>query len=144
MPSKHETMVREEEDKHWSLEGGEPEKTENVSLDEYGYVIYTKPAVQEIVFLLSLPDPKTILLPFSDGKGSQFDILFSYTQYVMGERVLLQGGIKKGDLFVSVMRKGSFAFRRGQRSHPDYYAEKLGVYSEELACFLNDIRLGLK
>lgn len=137
-------MVREEEDKHWSLEDGEPEKVEDVSLDEYGYVIHTKPAVEEVIFLLSLPEPKTIILPFSDGRGSQFDILISHSQYALGERNLLQGGIKKNDLFVSVMRKGAFAFRVGQRSHPDYYAEKLGVFSEELTCFINDIRLGLK
>ena len=84
-----------------------------------------------------------IIIAWTDGHGSQFDILFSYRALPDGP---IQGGLKpNNDLFVSIMRRGAFAFSTDRQSVPGYYAEKLnmsqeGVTIEALAELLNGVR----
>lgn len=111
-------------------------------LDEEGYFI---PSSENIsIITMGLKHGHTILIPFNAGDMTQYDILLSYGAFVVGNPTLLQGGLKLDDLFVSIIRKGSFGFKIGQTSSNEYYMEKLGVGSSFLLTeVLNEIRMTL-
>lgn len=71
------------------------------------------------------------------------DVLFTLRPVTFGR---IDGGIHGSrDLFVSVMRRGSFGFAVGSTSSAGYYAEKLnmggGITTEKLAELINGIRM---
>lgn len=111
-------------------------------LDEEGYFI---PSSENIsIITMGLKHGHTILIPFDSGDMTQHDVLLSYGAFVVGNPVLLQGGLKLDDLFVSVIRKGSFGFKIGQTSSNDYYNEKLNIgVTQTLTDFLNELRITL-
>lgn len=109
--------------------------------DEYDTAINSDHTYKAIASWLVLGP--NIIIAWTDQRGSQFDILFSFRALPDGP---LQGGIKpNNDLFVSIMRKGAFAFSLDRQSAPGYYGEKLnmsqeGVTIEALADLLNGVR----
>lgn len=86
-----------------------------------------------------------VIVGWTDGHGTHFDILFTLTALAYGT---LQGGIRpRKDLFVSIMRWGSFAFEVNEAdTHAGYYEEKLSPRklgdecAEELATLINGVR----
>lgn len=69
---------------------------------------------------------RSVLVGWTDGEGTHFDILFTLYALRFGSQI--QGGINPAtDLFVSIMRRGAFAFDPSNTdTHAGYYAEKLG------------------
>ena len=83
------------------------------------------------------------LIGWTDGRGMHFDILFSYLPAIDFEnRRVFQGGIKLDDIFVSVMRRGAFAFNLAKTdTHASYYEEKLNVgRCPEIADLINGVK----
>ncbi len=109
--------------------------------DEYETVV-NNPETYSFIAKALLKDGN-ILIPWTDGEGSQLDILLNllFTPAIGP----IQGGIESDYLFVSIMRVGAFAFRIGNNETTgDYYSEKLGLTSgataDKLAVFLNGVR----
>ena len=71
-------------------------------------------------------ESNAVIIGWSDGSGTHLDILFTLHALRYGDQI--QGGISpQSDLFVSIMRWGSFAFEINEAdTHPGYYEEKLG------------------
>lgn len=97
---------------------------------------------------------KPVLIGWTDQMGTHYDILFTFHRYgIIGcQPYTYQGGISTHDLFVSVMRKGSFGFDV-MYDHDtwlscDYVAEKLnlsgGPTTEKVAELINGVILELK
>lgn len=112
--------------------------------DEYGTFMNDPENYRFIIE--TLEEDSLILIAWTDEEGSQYDILFAMPPIgnVIGP---VQGGIKNQDLFVSIMRKGAFAFEIGRTSHPGYYAEKLNmggvnVTTEKLGELIDAVRMG--
>lgn len=93
-----------------------------MTTDDYSEVTNSEETYSEIANLLE--SGAAAFIGWTDGEGSHFDILFIYR--VMGFDTH-QGGVRPIDLFVSIMRVGSFGF---EVEHSDtdwgYYDEKLG------------------
>jgi len=73
-----------------------------------------------------LREHQCCVVGWTDEHHSHLDILFTLSPPKFGS---LQGGLRGGDdLFVSIMRRGCFAFDvcRTDDLHPGYVAEKLG------------------
>lgn len=89
-----------------------------------------------------LKNGSPVIIGWTDQLGSHADVLFSWGVEGSGP---LQGGINRGDLFVSIMRAGAFAFDlHNEGTHPGYYAEKLhwsgGESSEQLGQLINGVK----
>lgn len=111
-----------------------------MSVDEYGELTNSKETYQEIASTLS--SWGGIVIGWTDGMGSHYDILFTYRPVVKGS---LQGGLKQGYLFVSIMRMGCFAFDIEQQdTEPSYYGEKLGLYAGITLPKIADLINGVK
>lgn len=89
-----------------------------------------------IAIASELLDHQCCIVGWTDGKMTHHDVLFTLSPKAFGS---LQGGLRgEGYLFVSIMRRGSFAFavRDHNNLHPDYVAEKLeedrGITSQVL------------
>jgi hypothetical protein len=107
---------------------------------------------------------KPVLIGWTDGRSTHFDILFTYTPIVnrnqlFGETLvggiplsmIFHGGISHTDLFVSIIGLGSFGFDINDiDTYPNYYDEKLSgnrigkVTSEKLADLINGVKKYLK
>lgn len=88
----------------------------------------------------------SVIVGWTDQLGSHADVLFSYLAEGEGP---LQGGVSRGDLFVSIMRAGAFAFDiYNEDTHAGYYAEKLnwsgGESSEKLAELINGVKAEIR
>lgn len=89
----------------------------------------------------------SVLIGWTDEHYTHYDILFTYTAMAALSQALngvflttedengkedfeflsgsFQGGIRPSDLFISIMRVGSFGFEiNGRDTDPDYYEEK--------------------
>jgi len=88
----------------------------------------------------------SVIFAWTDQEGTQLDILLTYkTGFSPSNISLLQDGVRHNDLFVSIMRMGSFGFEISHDdTFPSYYAEKLGLggeaTAEKLAVLLNGIK----
>ena len=74
-----------------------------------------------------LRERQCCIVGWTDGRGSHHDLLFTLSPKKYGS---LQGGLRgNGDLFVAIMRRGTFAFEvtRSNDLHPSYVAEKLDM-----------------
>lgn len=113
-----------------------------LNFDEWGEVVNGDGTYQGIAEELG---KRSVIVGWSDGDGTHFDILFTLTALRFGDQI--QGGLRPAkDLFVSIMRKGAFAF---DPEHKDtaagYYSEKLGGYygrecSEKVAELINGVK----
>ena len=106
--------------------------------DVYGDVVNGYNTYREIADLLVTG--KRILIGWSDEDALHYDILFSMGAIRFGN---MQGGIESTNLFVSIMRKGSFGFSvLNNDTHHNYYAEKLflGSESEKVGELINGVK----
>ena len=114
-----------------------------MNTDEYGEVVNGEETYQQIAELLRLTS--SVLVGWTDGEMTHYDILFTQMPVAFGTNI--QGGIKPmGDLFVSIMRRGAFAFDiRNTDTHWSYYNEKLnGGFGEttgqKIADLINEVK----
>lgn len=119
-----------------------------MNFDEYGEVINGEDTYREIADLLTdisgLAGRKPVIIGWTDGKGTHFDILFVLGAEKFGT---IQGGIRGSDLFVSIMRWGAFGFCVDHKdTDAGYYEEKLGnrgtfgPTAEPLAELINGVK----
>lgn len=93
-----------------------------MTTDEYGEVLNSEETYKEIAE--HLLDDRPVFVGWTDQEGSHFDILFTCNPIGYGT---FQGGVRVGDIFVSVMRVGSFGFNKWNEDTTwDYYDEKIG------------------
>lgn len=92
-----------------------------------------------------LRQEESVLVGWTDGQMTHLDILFSVNPVAYGSNI--QGGVRPRDLFVSVMRWGSFGFELNtDDTHPGYIDEKLGnrasfgPTAEPLAELINGVK----
>ncbi len=87
---------------------------------------------------------KCCIIGWSDTKYTHYDILFTLSPRKFGH---LYFGIKaRNDLFVSLMRRGSFGFELTSPSenlHPGYIAQKLGEHGDETMQALGELINGV-
>lgn len=112
--------------------------------EEYGEVINSPKTYKGIAEELH---KNSVLIGWTDLLGTHYDILFTLTALQYGTNI--QGGIRpRTDLFVSIMRKGAFAFDISNDTHPGYYGEKLhtggGESGEKLAELINGVKVELR
>lgn len=90
--------------------------------DEYSEVTNSEETYSEIAAFLRAT--QNVFIGWTDEEGSHFDILFTYMPLGFGTH---QGGVRPTDLFVSIMRVGSFGFEiLNEMTNWVYYDEKLG------------------
>jgi len=117
-----------------------------MNIDEYNEVINGQATYDGIANVLR--SGNSMIIGWSDGKGTHFDILFTLKPSGV-EGNLLQGGVKSRDLFVSIMRLGAFGFKVGTIADAYYYEEKLaggrslGSTSTDLATLINSLTVNL-
>lgn len=115
--------------------------------DNYGEIINGEQTYDEIA--KALKDGESVIIGWTDEQGSHFDILFNMHAVRKGSQI--QFGIRpETDLFVSIMRVGSFAFEINQSSlHTGYVNEKFGnffgenITSASLTKLINEIKIRL-
>lgn len=116
----------------------------DLSFDEYGEVTNSQGTFIGIANDLNVHG--SVVIGWTDGDGTHFDILFVAFPEQHGD---LQGGLRGStDLFVSIMRKGAFGFLSDRTgTHPSYVAEKLGLSEyrasstvEKLTDLINGVR----
>lgn len=113
-----------------------------MNYDTYGEVINGSETYRGIAEELR---SNAVIVGWTDGNGTHFDILFTLTALAYGT---FQGGLRpRTDLFVSIMRWGSFAFEVNEAdTAPGYYEEKLSnrklgeECAEKLAELINGVR----
>lgn len=113
-----------------------------LDFDSYGEVINTENTYKAIANELVNGD--SVLIGWTDQEGTHVDILFCFDVNKAPINTV-QGGISANDLFISIMRRGAFAFDISMESHHGYYAEKLnlegwGSTVEKLAELFNAVR----
>ena len=113
-----------------------------MKLDEYAEVINHKNTYQDIAQKLKVYG--RILIGWTDQEGSHFDILFVLNPDIVGSNI--QGGIGQGDLFVSVMRMGAFAFIiKNEDTHYNYIGDKLHFSANNITTIkLGELINGIK
>ena len=109
--------------------------------DKYGEIINHKDTYQNIARKIDILGK--ILIGWTDEEGSHFDILFVLNPFIDGTNI--QGGIKKTNLFVSIMRVGAFGFDiKNKDTHYTYIKEKLHITSnttaKKVAELINEIK----
>ncbi len=111
--------------------------------DKYNEVRNGEKTYEEIA--KSLMNNDAVLIGWTDEApdvGTHFDILFTRKAVKDG---VVQGGVRGGDLFISIMRLGAFGFKiENTDTSPGYYAEKLGFTgdytAEKLAELINEVK----
>lgn len=100
-----------------------------MTYDEYGDVTNSEDTYKAIAEELG---GNAVTIGWTDQNSTHLDILFTYKSLWYGGNI--QGGIRpRGDLFVSIMRVGSFAFDiKNTDTHWSYYSEKLGYNTGEI------------
>ena len=91
-----------------------------MNYNKYDEVINGKDTYKSIA--KSLKDGIPVLIGWTDGIDTHYDILFTYK---VNKNGFVQGGIKENDLFISIMRMGAFGFKTDSEKHFSYIAEKL-------------------
>lgn len=91
--------------------------------DIFGEIINGEKTFKNIAMLISNGQP--VIIGWTDEENTHYDILFTLGVYQYG---IIQGGIQDDYLYISIMRKGAFAFRMDQEHSKDYIAEKLDIF----------------
>lgn len=95
--------------------------------DEYETVVNNESTYNILFGILTVS--KSVFFSWTEGECTQLDIMMSIKPAYLN-RHLAQGGLRNGrNLFVSIMRFGSFAFDLDGIDilHPSYVGEKLGL-----------------
>lgn len=100
-------------------------RSEYLDLDDDNVVINGEGTYQEVAGTLWWD--KSAIFPWTDGEGTQLDVLMAFGPQQHGE---LQGGMHAGtDVFVAIGRVGMFGFSVTDETRtPDYVAEKLNLH----------------
>lgn len=111
-----------------------------MNYDEWGEIINGENTYK---FIAGELGSNALMVGWTDGNGTHFDVLFTLTALFYGTNI--QGGLRKNDLFVSIMRRGAFGFEiEHTDTHSGYYDEKLGggmgSTSEALAELINGVK----
>lgn len=109
---------------------------------EYGEIINGPETYSKIA--TSLLMGKNILIGWTDEMSTHYDILFTKDPAIYGTNI--QGGIRRDDLFVSIMRIGCFGFEiENTDTHYGYYSEKFNYnFGEATGQKLADLINGVK
>lgn len=115
------------------------------TLDEYQVFINSEETYKYIAKELSsgtIKKPQSYLLAWSDNRGTMITILLTTSpKFTFENRLDFQHGVRFDDLFVSIIGYGAFGFEIiDEPIHPEYLKEKLSIYSQELADFINGVR----
>lgn len=89
--------------------------------DEYGIFITSEETAQYII--KTIVDCGSLVFPWTDGLGTQYDILVSLPVTEKG----LQQGMHDADLFVGIIGIGLFGFDTEGNKYATYIASKLGI-----------------
>lgn len=110
---------------------------------EYDEIINGEDTYKEIAD--KLKTEKTVLVGWTDEIATHYDFLFSLGAYKEIDNYV-QGGLRKTDLFVSVMKKGAFGFEiNNSEKSSGYITEKLFLQerinetTEKVADLINGI-----
>lgn len=110
---------------------------------EYDEIINGEDTYKEIAN--KLKTEKIVLVGWTDELATHYDFLFSLGAYKEINNPI-QGGLRKTDLFVSIMRSGAFGFEINNRwKSPLYIGEKLfndkeaNETTEKIADLINGI-----
>lgn len=95
--------------------------------DNYDEIINGQETYRTIAAKLLQGD--SVLIGWTDEEFTHMDILFTLSAYVPYKNTI-QGGLRANDLFISIMRVGSFGFDTHNTKHYNYYAEKLKYEKE--------------
>ncbi len=116
-----------------------------MKLDEYGEVLNSPETFESIAVILQ--QVGSCLIGWTDEEGTHFDILFTWRVGNVPSFGTLQGGVKGSDLFISIMRIGSFGFElKNSDTDGGYYEEKLvrnmnlGSTREAIAELINGVK----
>lgn len=112
------------------------------NMDEYKTLINGQATYERIAY--SIKDCGPLYIPWTDGEGTQYDILFCMPD-VFGP---VQRGIRAGDFFVSVQGFGMWAWEINENEiHTSYMCGKLQMRrcdtAEKLAELLTGVRRAL-
>ena len=115
------------------------------TLDEYQVFVNSEETYKYIAKELSsgtIKKPQSYLLAWADNRGTMLTMLLAISpKFAFENRLNFQHGTRFDDLFVSVIGYGAFGFEiTDEAIHPAYFEEKLGIYSQELADFINGVR----
>ena len=111
---------------------------EILKLDEWGYITFSLKNAKSIA--KTLLEDKNVFVSVAT-QNTHYDVLFSL--FPRGNQNIAQGGVRRSDLFISIMRKGAFGFGIGDSidTNHHYYSEKLtATVTEELSDFFNLVR----
>lgn len=111
------------------------------NVDNWGEIVNGPDTYATIVS--ELIDHQCCIIGWSDGKHTHFDVLFTLSPRGYGT---LQFGIRgPGNLFISIMRRGCFAFQitRSEDLYPSYIGEKLGEGNNEATDALTELINGV-
>jgi len=121
-----------------------PLTSNGLVVDSYGIVINHPETYRNIASKIA--EGGSILIAWTDEDSTQFDILFSCLDVPYKLIGQVQGGVRWNDLFVSIMRMGSFGFeiKEDIDTGSGYYEEKLGSAmgstAKKLAELINGVR----
>lgn len=111
-----------------------------MNFDDYSEVINGEDTYKEIA--RELGKENNVIIGWTDQEGTHYDILFTFCALKYGS---LQGGVKGGDLFVSIMRVGAFGFDiQNEDTAPGYFSEKLHIGGGSTAVKLAELINGVK
>lgn len=115
----------------------------NMDKDTYGEVVNGEKTYKEIAYLLK--SGNSVIIGWTDEEETHLDILFCLNVVKEGQ---LQGGLRWNDLFISIMRVGSFGFLTDNKKDSGYIGEKLNlrnnVTTQKLTELVNGIIENLK
>ena len=110
--------------------------------DQYGETINGRNTYDTIARILE--DGLSVMIGWTDEEYTHYDILFTLAPFIpLGE--IIQRGIKRNDLIVSIIGKGSFGFKVGNNHSAGYISEKLNITSDctKLAELINGVQEAL-
>lgn len=113
--------------------------------DDWGEVVNDPETYDEVAQLLI--EDNSVLLGWTDQNMTHLDILLTIKPSGFGTH---QGGIRPAtDIFVSIMRRGSFGFEiANEDTHSGYYEEKLGgpmgSTADAVAELVNEVKKRLR
>ena len=107
--------------------------------DKYGEIINGKETYVKIA--QKLKSGKSVIIGWTDEECTHLDILFTPGAFKENGNYL-QRGLCGGEIFVSIIGKGSFGFKYSEK-YPDYVAEKINLYGEPTLTKFTDLLNGI-
>lgn len=107
--------------------------------NEYDEIINGENTYKEIS--KKLKEGQSVIIGWVDEEMTRLDILFSYLPYTEG--TYLQRGIRRNDLFVSIMGMCAYAFSIENEKYSGYIGEKLKIGNNETTEKLTELINGI-